>query len=412
MKSRRNWKRIAALLGGGTALAFVAVLIAWRVIMHREVERTRERIAEGYRAHQAAFFADQAALKPPFELAPKWLHVIPDAASTLNPQVQWVGKKVLVEVYAAKHPDSHLPVVPKELAERLASYRDRWVDHADEPGLAALEFQARWLDKLSDFDRWDLDTDSPAQEVTLYAAYEKPLPSLLPFLQWAKVRLLLGIADKTAPDAARAVRHAAALLHSTETVTGAAVALTLLDLERAAYDKVKATAGPLGDWAPVDAETTLRLRRVLFSYRAFASVYAPSDLATKAFDTKGPAWGKCAALAEGVTQALMVRWFLEPSMRTRYDQLSAALRDSEGECRLHGLRKAWSLHPNALGAFTGSRQELCGKVGPNGRDDPHPGVCMPWLYVHTVPGGREDIGHVLASMAEEGALHAYAKPGS
>lgn len=395
-----NWRRVGAWLIVGTLLALVSAVIAWRVVMHGEVARIRREVESNYRARGGAFLSDLRALGP----SPFTQGANADAGPTLNPRFQWIGKQSVVAEWAAKTPGERLPELGRPLLDRLASWGDKWVEHDADPDVLAATASS-WLDGLSPFDHWDLDAHSPAEDVTKYAAFERPLPTLAPLLAWSKVRLLQGLHDGKGAEAGKVVRHVASLLHSTETTLGGAMAISLLELERAAHDKV----GPTGDWTAVDAETTKRMRRLLFSLISFAGPYAPSDLAAQAFDPKLSSFGRCSAIAEGVERALMVRFFLQGPMRPRYDELEALLTKTGG-CRLRGIRKAWTIYPAGLAPFTGTKKELCAKTTVSSAEEPEAGMCMPWIYTHVIPGGREDIGHILAAMGEAGALRAYATP--
>ncbi|MBI2393803.1 MAG: hypothetical protein HYV09_29800 [Deltaproteobacteria bacterium] len=398
-------KRVAAATVIIGLLGVVSIAVAARIVTRRDTRRMLAEHEQQLRDHAAAFFEDQRAVAaaPPFAFAVG----ARDAGPWLNARVPWMGKQSLIDEWSKSiDPTITRPEVPRPLAERLGAWGTRWVDHADDAELGALD--GAWFDALSAYDHWDVDEHGPAADVTRYALHERPIPGTFQFAVWSKIRLLQGLKSGDARPAARAVRHVASLLHSTETSLGASMAVTLLSIERSALDKQRALGGDVTGWSVLDDAAFERLRRLTFAYRAFASVHAPSDLAAKAFEPKEGGWMRCAAIAEGVGEALMVRWYLEEPLRTKYDELAALLRGSEGQCRLRSLRKAWSQWPDAWGAYTGSRRELCSTLSLDGSASTPP-VCIPWLFTRLVPGAREDVGHILASLSSEGTLSVYAK---
>lgn len=396
-------KRIGKAFAFGTVVAVVALVIAVRVYAAREKRRIDGELEEAFRTHSPAFFEDQRIAST----VPLASGKLADAGAFLNPRLSWTGNQAAIDAWS-KTLDPSIPklALVKTTVERMAGWGQRWVDHADDAEIGALDLA--WFDGLSSYDHWDVDEHGPAADPTRFSWYDKPIPSLYALSNHAKARLLQGLKSGDARAAAKAVRHVAVLMHSTETSFGAAMAGTLLELEHAAFDKQKASGGDVTGWTVVDADTRSRMRRQLFAYKAYASVYAPSDLAARAFEGKS-SYGKCAAIEEGLVQALSVRWYLEASARARYDELQKLLATTEGECRLRTLRKAWSAWPSAYGVFTGSRDELCSTMRVDGSKTTPP-ICLPWIYAHVVPGGREDVGRVLASMALTGAFGAYANP--
>ncbi len=144
--------------------------------------------------------------------------------------------------------------------------------------------------------------------------------------------------------------------------------------------------------------TSARLRRVAVTYPALADVYAPSDLSAKAFHQTAPTWARCAALNLGISRALMTRAMLQSEMAPRYEQLAGFLAATKGDCRLRALRTAWEKHPNAYGAFTGTREEICAELSMDGTQKKST-MCRAWLFSRLIPGGAAAVGHILASLA-------------
>lgn len=399
-----NGRRIAKVAGGAVSVMLVATFVAGVVTARNTSRDVLAEARKPYETHGTKFLDDLRALEatPPFPLGGSEK----DAGPYLNPRVPWFGKQPLIDEHTKANAGVPSVRMSQPLLDRLATYRDKWTDHTDDAELLAVD--TSWLKALEAYDHWDVDANGPAVDPTRYASWDKPLPGVAVFLPAAKVHLMRGLRDGDARTAAREVRHAARLLHSTESDIAAIIAVNLLDLERVAYEKQKTTTASVEGWSVVDKETSARLRRVAVTYPALAEVYAPSELSAKAFQQSKPTWARCAALNLGVSHALMTRAMLQTEMSPRYEQLAGLLAATKGDCRLRALRTAWAKHPNAYGAFTGSREEICAELSMDGTSK-KPTVCRAWLFSRLIPGGAAAVGHTLASLATT-SFATYANP--
>src|SRR5439155_15670570 len=124
--------------------------------------------------------------------------------------------------------------LPATLHSKLSSWGEAWVEHADEPELAALDFG--WMKQLSKFGYWNLYTDSPLARLSRPRFLAMPAPSFLDLIGWAKLRLLRAARDGDWAQASAEVRQLAWLAFSTEVSSGGWIGFAILKTERTAWE--------------------------------------------------------------------------------------------------------------------------------------------------------------------------------
>lgn len=150
-----------------------------------------------------------------------------DAASFLSVRVDWENAS---KARGLLH-------LPDAVHARLQEYGPAWPIRISDADLQGLDFS--WLTQLDGFDHWTLLGDGPARDSADPQFSTSPVPNLVGFQDWAKLRFAKALRDGDLPRASAELRHLVSLLQSTGMLIGEAVAVVLLKLERAAYDTAR-----------------------------------------------------------------------------------------------------------------------------------------------------------------------------
>jgi hypothetical protein len=243
------------------------------------------------------FFCEQQALlaKDPWFHEPR---TEGDAGPLLNPWISWEPKRQL--------PRGSPLAIPARLPQSNADFKD-WLTSTGE--VSTLDFS--WMGKLHAYDRWDTVQNTPTPLPEKVDWFQAPVPYLVPMQLWAKFRMLHGLRTGQPAEAARDVRHLAWLLYRTDSYLGAAVAISLLKVEREAYDSLQA---PPPEWRPMSQEQLARMRAVLMNGHVFSSLAAPAEVARQARRCGEPVVSLCGSMSE----AAIVAKHLQPVAESRY----------------------------------------------------------------------------------------------
>lgn len=363
-------------IAAGVLLALVVCAALWfgrgRVNEVRERVRTaQERALADWRTFAPRIEADVARWRAdPLILARDG----GDAAPLLFEHVRWDG--VLRE-----------SPVPYALTQQLNQPDGGWV-HAAGPELEALDVS--WLSGLQGFGYWN--AQAPASMP--FKAFNEPLPKFTDAQLFAKAALVKGLAAGDARPAARDVRELARLCFTTEQLIGEMIAVSLLNLERRAYDQARARGQSVEGWEPVSEADVNALKRV-----AWAAVAPHSMMATGDLEAAEVPVGYCTGLGEGVLQAYYLRGYLETELPLRYAAIERAL--AQQRCRLVRARAAWT-GGTGEGQLPVSGEAFCmGDDGTTKKDCAVPG------FVMSLPFVRPFVGNTLVLIAAPDWLKQY-----
>lgn len=225
-----------------------------------------------------------------------------DAGTFLNSRIQWLGHDQLAEIV--------VPEIPN------AKWNNEWLT-ADIPSVL-LETNLTWVTKLKTFDHWDLFESGPnarfvGDNPELVSPFSFPGPDFSFLSRAAKLHLRRALDRGDVVQAFADIRHLARLVYTTESLVGSMTAVTLLKIERAAYEQaVKRKITIASDSVPFSGEAIARMKTTLWVTAGFADHAAPDVIARVFLDSKS-AWpvGSCAALAETAQAVVLTSEFLK-----------------------------------------------------------------------------------------------------
>ncbi len=211
------------------------------------------------------------------------------------------------------------------------------------------------------------------------------LPNFGHLIDLAKARLLRGLAEKRPREALTDVRQLARLVYSTETLLGSMVAISILRMEREAFEA--AVAGRLlrpADWQPLSEELLVRAKRGLYTFQVWLWSGDPSEMPGARLEHPHSRSGACAAIGEAHAQLAYARKFFAPRVLGEKDYgpwLAAMdrLAHSSPGCRL-----------NYVKFFAGRQPQV----------DSYTAGSLAFMYGEYLPYVRRGVGaHLLWSMA-------------
>ncbi|MBC7458000.1 MAG: hypothetical protein H7235_06955 [Bdellovibrionaceae bacterium] len=286
---------------------------------------------------------------PRFELAQKEIAgfsllaetsaVKSDAGAFLNSKIQWSGQNQISEI-----------TVPEILD---AKWNKGWLT-ADIP-LALKKTDLDWIAKLKDFDHWDLFVSGPnarliGEDPVFVNPYACPLPEFGFLSRAVRLHLRRALDRGDISSALDQVRHLARLVYTTETLIGSMEAVSILKMERAAYDEAwKRGIIVSSTYEPISSEALAKMKTTLWVTAGFADFAAPNVLARVFLDAKSQ-WpmGSCGALAETAQAVVLTSNFLkkkypfEADMNEQHATIRRVFEASKPYCRLSFHRQLMS----------------------------------------------------------------------
>ena len=233
-----------------------------------------------------------------------------------------------------------------------------WSDPADrgavdETWLATsgelLEGDFALLSELLDYDYWEASSSGAygryVQAQAMPVGFSTPLPSYLPLLTLAKLRLGDGLRGGDMLPALEEVRHLAKLVYSDETLVGAMVGVQMLLHEGEAY-RLAVSEGLLseGDWEAVSEEDVIAMRKAIYGVTFTLRGGAGTDGYALLGELGVPVFGLCAAAAETSMDVTIRRAMLQDPvpLEPDFSHLDAMIRSAIGHesCRLPAVKKA------------------------------------------------------------------------
>ncbi len=288
---------------GVTAFGYVVLLDA-----RKETASVQRDLAGQWARFESAVMADEARWRDDLLIAP---HGGGDAGPLL---FRHVGLQ------------DGLPKVPKLFKPGL-----QWVDEID--GFDTSKLDLEWMRELKNFGYWEIAGPGTPLENVPVSVNEPPI-AFADLQTFAKARLVRGIQNGDAREAAAEVRELARLCLTTEHLVGAMVGVALVLTETRAFDEATKRGQVTTGWVPYSSEDGSSLRRVVFVAPAPYSLLATPTLST----TRLPV-GACVGLHEGMWQL-----HNSPGMRAAFASRYSAIDYELGHtpCRLPRMRKAWA----------------------------------------------------------------------
>jgi hypothetical protein len=283
--------------------------------------------------------------------------------------------------------NTNSPEIPESLAKRL---RTDWLTHIDDVDVGAIDLS--WMASLPTYGFWDIESAGSPLEHRPVAIFTEAMPDVVDVQDIARVRLLQGLKSSTTRTAAAEVRALARLALSSENLLGEMGGVSLLVMERKAFEEAARRGEDTTGWTPATAAETDALKRVLFA------ALAPWGLASTL--SRPFAVGTCAGLHEGVGNALYMGEMARAEYADRYAALGTAL--DKSPCRLRRLRAAWAAPSPTT---TEALNTLCIDDELQPKAD-----CPGSSVVLALPGARSFIINTLIVVAQPNWLRGYTDP--
>lgn len=244
-----------------------------------------------------------------------------DAGPYLNQLIMWENK-----------PGARLQL-PQDLSDKL---KDKdWV--ALEPDFKALNLDFSWMAKLSEFDHWAPDLNSPYfEEGTKPMLQDLPFPSYMQLTNWAKLRLIHGRKTQTMQKALAEVRQLARLIFTNDFLVSTTVTIAILRHE----GKFVQNYNPkiFGDWKTIPDEALVRAKRYFW---AMPEMVDPR-LTNETYERfSGADVGKCQMLSEGMMKNLIVRDHLKNTYPGAIKRFNDTVKNSLNTCRKSLVHMMW-----------------------------------------------------------------------
>jgi len=277
-----------------------------------------------------------------------------DAGPFLNPKVRW-RPEATSESRQLANQQSQSIALPQPTLDRLTAW-ENWPEGYDTFDVTSYDLS--WMKDLLAYDYWDVyetpGTRSNFEKVKskkmmmLSYSTEAAFPEIKDFIGAVELSFVKTMKEGHPLDAFREVRHLATLWYSTETLPGALVAITMLRLEKRAYDvfvaqgKIKDT-----DWQPISADLLARMKGAVGGASEYFSVLAPEDVFKRTFQDGNVKIGLCSAIRFGTgaaasTEGHLYPWLpLERDFRPQFESLKAVAISKTLNCRLHDIRAYW-----------------------------------------------------------------------
>lgn len=211
------------------------------------------------------------------------------------------------------------------------------------------EFDFTWMNELSGFDHWNLESQGPLSELVTSQKFVPPsawpIPDVVDITTFAKVRMMKGVAKRESVAAFKHVRKLAQLLLTTENLSLMTAGLAILDLERQAYRFAteEQMIAP-EEWTPVDRNLTRRASRAIWALRGYLFAWTPPEHLQKIFLDRELNFGFCGAINEGLPSELTLRPMLDTQLplahgaSAGYQKLDTIWARAAQSCRLKYLK--------------------------------------------------------------------------
>ena len=381
---------------GLMVLAVVAAFVVVRWQVDRNHKERMAELAADYDSYTGAFLQDQETFAGLGLFEPRSGS---DAGALLNSGLSWDGS----EFEQPWRTQAGLGVATLTLDEGVLDALDAAGDAWPAlPPASYSELDFGWMSRLAAYGYWSIFEGSPLELSDPAMWWQDPFPSFITLIHWSKLRLAKGIAEAEPMAAALEVRELARLCMSTETLIGAMIAASMLELEAHAH-------AALGPGAPaqwlllVDEQEVEQMRRMIFAGPAYLGLETPEAYS----DTyRSIGVGRCTAIHESFMIALGFRAFLESSMPEQFDRLDRILADGAGECRLVRLRKVWN-DPESADRMRDAI--LDGPSGLMGGGGGSPGERI-MSRAARLPGTERFVGMLLMEISSPGWFGRYANP--
>ncbi|MEK7356166.1 MAG: hypothetical protein AAB250_06930, partial [Bdellovibrionota bacterium] len=160
------------------------------------------------------------------------------------------------------------PLVDEATTEWFMRVGTDWVTFADKKRKVKTDLS--FFAKLANFDVWDIEKNSPIEELVSEGRFvppsKLPIPEASDLIAATKLRLIAGYYSKKPIDALKEVRQLANLLFTTENLELVLAGLAVLDHERRGYNYyVQQKLLPKNSWQPIERNVTRRAQRALLA---------------------------------------------------------------------------------------------------------------------------------------------------
>lgn len=280
-----------------------------------------------------------------------------DAGFELNSKVYWTPALKGLRTGAAK------PLVDEKLKIEIARARDTWIEYIAKG--RPLEADLSLFSKLSNFDHWDLERESPVSDLASKNQFvpptRLPIPDITDLMTLTKLRLIDGGLRADYLNALRDVRALAQLMMTTENLQLVLAGIVALDHERRAFEYYKTERGwKTDEWIPVDRNITRRAHRAVLATRGYLRLWTKAPTLQKIFLSDDAPVGFCASVNEALPFEFAIRPVLEPQLpfelntQEEYARLDRIFLKARTRCRLRYLTKmvaADEIHVSIPGAW-------------------------------------------------------------
>lgn len=181
-----------------------------------------------------------------------------------------------------------------------------------------------------------------------------PIPNYLVLHDWARLRLLRGLATGDLKDAIEEVRHLAWLSFHSGALIGPLIATNMIQHEQKVFDAA-APAARKG-WTPTPAEDVQRLKRVSKFSVSFRPAALPVALSQRIRGCAPAAALPCSVDVEDAATLAYVRPVLAPYEPAQYERFEESILPAVAAPCAGAARAAWASQPvdlNDVWAITG-----------------------------------------------------------
>lgn len=328
----------------GLCVALIAVLFIAET-SRRTAEWASARINEVIEKHRDRFLEDERILSAESFFA--FPGKERDAGNYLNWRVKWEDSENRLGARIEAAAASPKIELSKEMSDRVRHWGKEWLGHSAEARSLALDFA--WMNELHKFDHWDAYETGPLHEYLASPGVKAtpwsiPIPRYGVFQDYAKLRLLRGIANGDLLSALRDTRQLARLLYSNEILVGGLVAVNILGFERAAYEYGLAHRMiKLDQWQPLSADNLIRAKRAIYSFGEIFSPWVDAGLMERVFDGKTATAGMCIAISEQLPAAALNRALFkkklpfEMDLDPKFELMDQIVQNALAHCRASGF---------------------------------------------------------------------------
>jgi hypothetical protein len=290
--------------------------------------------------HLSHFLADQDELKKIAFFQPVTGHR--DAGEWLNTHLSWTPK-----LQSWPEDPARIAVPEKWRSDMFKYGSSGWIQKTEHfkrytPDLS-------FFKKLLAYDYWDIETLSPIGQLNDKKIFvppsRLPIPDTWDLLILAKIRLLQATKTHDELAALTEVHHLAELMASTENMRLQLSSITLLEIERIAYQHyVEKKWIADSDWQPIGRETSHQANRVIWATRGYLRIWTPPELIKSIYlEPKVPPVGFCAAVNESLPNEWVLKplldshWPMERNFRSDFVMLEQVYHRAQESCRIRYL---------------------------------------------------------------------------